>query len=188
MKCSVVIHKIKSVSFAVTINSKFFIIFLKKSLDLLIPGFGKKIIIENLKQVSTWFTLVKWASKNNNVSSGFLKTEFVCIFLKASLVFKVCSRIFHSYGDVTIANRHHCRWVRGCKIYTYARHLRSYSREGSCLATPTCRGAGLGFFLSHPKDRPKIKWPFRKARGSGDLFLPVSPKDKGRLRKVEHFK
>ena len=113
----------------------------------MIPGFGKKNHYRK-------YVLVRWASKNNNVSSGFL-ILFV-FFLEQVWCLKSCSRIFHSYGDVTIANRHHCRWVRGCKIYTYARHLRSLSREGSCSATPTCRGAGLGFLWSHPKDRPKF--------------------------------
>ena len=63
---------------------------------------------------------------------------FVCLFVSSHL------RIFHSYGDVTIASE-------GLQILTYARHLWPLISEGS-LTCPTHCGTGLPFILVISED------------------------------------
>ena len=59
-------------------------------------------------------------------------------------VFSYHSRIFHSYGDVTIAGE-------GLQIWTYARHSWPLSSEGS-LACHTCCGTGHLIIMVISKD------------------------------------
>ena len=68
---------------------------------------------------------------------------FVCLFVGFFfLVFR--PRIFHSYGDVTIAGE-------GLQMLTYARHAWSLSSEDS-LTCPTHCDTGLTFILVISED------------------------------------
>ena len=73
---------------------------------------------------------------------------------QSALAFNVClfvyclssrSRIFHSYGDVTITGER-------LQILTYTRRLRPLSSEGS-LACHTCCDTGHPFLRSSPRTR-----------------------------------
>ena len=73
---------------------------------------------------------------------------FVCLFICLFILF-VCglsshSRIFHSYGDVTIADE-------GLQILTCARHSRPWSSEGS-LTCHTYGDTGLPFIMVISED------------------------------------
>jgi hypothetical protein len=79
------------------------------------------------------------------------KIDFTCLL-----------RIFHSYGDVTIASK-------GCKSEVYTRHSGSLSREGSLLCHSCC-DMGWYLFWSHLKDRPIcLLWQEKGTGTNSDL-------------------
>ena len=66
----------------------------------------------------------------------------MCRILFVCLWFIVPSRIFHSYGDVTITGS-------GLQILTYARHSRPLSSEGSLACHTYCDTTGHLYYNGH---------------------------------------
>ena len=71
-----------------------------------------------------------------------LYRECVGFYLFVCLWFIVPSRIFHSYGDVTITGS-------GLQILTYARHSRALSSEGSLACHTYCDTTGHLYYNVH---------------------------------------
>ena len=110
-----------------------------------------KLSLSNQSRImprSTYVSFFIWTQ-----NGFFLKDLFVCCLLSRS-------RIFHSYGDVTIAGE-------GLQILTYARHSWPLSSEGFLLATPTVT---RGFVYNGHLREPVILTPIAE-RSAVDLSL-----------------
>ena len=102
---------------------------------------------------------------------SFTPKDWLIVFCLTSL-----SRIFHWYGDVTIAGE-------GLQILAYARHLRPLSREGS-LSCHTCCDTGLGFYGLIRRTAPFSRL-LRQARGYWGPILTRIPTGPFHIELVE---
>ena len=100
---------------------------------------------------------------SNNVISLTMLIKFVCLFV-CLFVWSLSShsRIFHSYGDVTIA-------CEGLQILTYARHSWPLSSEGSLTCHTHCDGPP--FYNGHL--RGPVTLTSNAERLAVELSLPV---------------
>ena len=87
----------------------------------------------------TTFLLAWWVT-----FTVFAPIDWLIVYCLTSL-----SRIFHWYGDGTIAGE-------GLQIWAYARHSGPLSREGS-LSCHSCYDTGPRSIPSHPKDHEHSK-------------------------------
>ena len=90
--------------------------------------YNRKVKSDLYLMLQFWTILIKFL---------VLKINVVCFFV--CLLFSSHSRIFHSYGDVTITEE-------GLQFFSYARHSRPLNSEGS-LACHTYYDTGQSFIM-----------------------------------------